>query len=60
MKSKMVAKMAVVTGVVTVLTITPAVFRLYSQFWCLNMFSNTENSVKTLFFRYSHYFSRNQ
>ena len=28
--------MAAVTSVVTVLTITPAVFRLYSQFWCLN------------------------
>ena len=33
----MAAKIAAVTGVVTVLTITPAVFRLYSQFWCLNI-----------------------
>ena len=36
-KSKMAAKMAAVTGVITVLTITPAVFRLYSKFWCLNI-----------------------
>ena len=33
----MAAKMAVMTGVVTVLTIKPAVFKLYSQFWCLNI-----------------------
>ena len=33
-KSKMAAKMAAVTSVVTVLTITSAIFRLYSQFWC--------------------------
>ena len=48
-KSKMATKMAAVTAEVSVLTRTPSVFRLYSQFLVSkHMFSNTENSLKPL------------
>ena len=42
--------MAAVTGVVTVLTITPAVFKLYSQFWCLNMCFQIQRSQRSWYF----------
>ena len=55
-KSKMAANMSAITGANTILTMTPAVVMLFSQFVCLVICFQTRNSFKYIFSKISSIF----